>query len=95
MCLDLMDFEGKDQLLQKLARYGDLREKLQQYMALALELARRGAPEMVEGLSRDVAATVAGSAPGGALPELPRREPAQVRDARVHARSAAVPEVGE
>ena len=37
MCLDLMDFEGKDQLLQKLARYGDLREKLQQYMALALE----------------------------------------------------------
>ena len=93
MCLDLMDFEGKDQLLQKLARYGDLREKLQQYMALALELARRGAPEMVEGLSRDVAATAAGSAPGGALPGLSQTEPAPVRDARVHARSAAVPEV--
>ncbi len=56
MCLELMDFDGKDAVMQKVAQNGRIREKLQQYMELAALLAEKAAPHMVEGLRQDMAA---------------------------------------
>ncbi len=56
MCLELMDFDGKDTVMRKVAQNGRMGEKLQQYMELAVLLAKKAAPHMVEGLSRDMAA---------------------------------------
>jgi hypothetical protein len=46
MCLDIMDFDGKDQLMQKIARQGTMFQKLTQYMQLALMLAAKCQPDM-------------------------------------------------
>ena len=82
MCLELMDFDGKDLVLQKLSRYGSLGKKLEGYRALCVELAKKAAPEMVPGLSRE------GSLPAaGALPELGGKDP--LLSARLHAQGAA------
>ena len=58
MCLGMMDFDGKDEITQKVARNGTLHQKLIQYMQLALALADKAAPDMVQGLSRDIMQTM-------------------------------------
>jgi len=58
MCLDMMDFEGKDDILQKIAQNGTMFQRLIQYMQLSLQLAQIAAPEMVEGLSQDIMNTM-------------------------------------
>lgn len=58
MCLDLMDFDGKDQLMQKLSQQGTMQQKLIQYMQLALTFAQQSRPDMVQGLSQDIQATM-------------------------------------
>ena len=71
MCLDIMDFEGKDSILQKVSQNGTMFQKLIQYMQLALQLATMAAPDMVNGLSQDIMATM-GVAPqaSGAAPSM-------------------------
>ncbi|MBQ7896317.1 MAG: hypothetical protein IJ364_07185, partial [Oscillospiraceae bacterium] len=61
-CLEMMDFEGRDQLMQRIAMNGTVYQKLSQYMQLSLALAHSARPEMVEGLSQDILRTV-GAAP--------------------------------
>lgn len=63
MCIDMMDFDGKDSVSQKIEQNGMMFQKLIQYMQLALTLAAKAAPEMVEGLSQDIIATMGGNAP--------------------------------
>jgi hypothetical protein len=58
MCLDLMEFDGKDALMQKVAQNGTMFDKLTQYMQLALMLAAETHPEMVQGISNDIMQTV-------------------------------------
>ncbi len=58
MCLGMMDFDGKDEITQKVARNGTLQQKLIQYMQLALALAAKAAPDMVQGLSGDIMQTM-------------------------------------
>jgi hypothetical protein len=41
MCLDLMDFDGKDTVMQKVSQNGTMYQKLTQYMQLALMLAQK------------------------------------------------------
>ena len=62
MCLEMMDFEGRDAVMQKIAMNGTVYQKLNHYMQLSLALAHSARPEMVEGLSRDIL-SVMGSAP--------------------------------
>ena len=52
-CLELMEFDGKDALMGRIAAAGQLRqrlEELERYKALALALARRYRPDLAAGL---------------------------------------------
>ena len=106
MCLEMMDFEGKDEIMQKVARNGTMFQKLQQYMQMALMLAMKAAPEMVQGISNDIMMTMGGGSVGGmgAANPLPQtgdnirgmagREPTNVANARETAESASQPTEG-
>ena len=108
MCLDLMEFDGKDGVLQKVAQNGTMFQKLLQYMQLALTLAQKAAPEMVEQIAQDVMMTM-GGAGGGAIPGgassrmfqsdniagIGKKEPTIVANARARAANASQPDGGK
>lgn len=58
MCLSLMDFDGKNEVMQKVAKNGTMFQKLVQYMQLALTFAASTRPDMVEGISKDIMSTM-------------------------------------
>ena len=106
MCLDLMEFDGKDTVQQKVAQNGTMYQKLVQYMQLALTLAAKAAPEMVQGLSQDIMMTVGGGG-GGAVSSAPvqmmqsdniagidKKENGLVENARERSQSASQPDGG-
>ena len=107
MCLELMDFDGKDSVMQKIAQNGTMYQKLIQYMQMALMLAQKAAPEMVPGLSQDVMTTMGGGAPAmsaapmAAPPEsdsiegLKPKEHAFVEKSREASNAASQPEGGK
>ena len=65
-CLEMMDFDGKDIIMQKIARNGTMFQKLVQYMQMALMFAQVVRPDMVQGISQDIMQTMGGmSAMGG------------------------------
>ena len=98
LCLEMMDFDGKDSMMQRVAQQGTMRDKLGQYMQLALTLAAKAAPEMVQGLSQDILQTMGGGAgiPQGqvAAQQQPEAEHPYVQQAREQSRAAAEPEEG-
>ena len=71
MCLDMMDFEGKDDIMQKVAQNGTMYQKLLQYMQLALSFAQASDPMAAEAIAQDILMTTGGAAPsgGGGLPQ--------------------------
>ena len=104
MCLDMMDFDGKDEIMQKVAQNGTLLQKLIQYMQMALALAQAVRPELVQGIMQDIAATVGqtgGAMDVGISPALSANpmqggmETAGVQKARAHSAAAAQPQGGK
>ena len=105
MCIELMDFDGKDTVLQKIAQNGTMFQKLTQYMQLALMLCQQVRPDMMNGIAADiqqtlgVAPTVGGGAvsmpQGDALGGMPRKEHAVVENARANSAAASQPEGGK
>ena len=70
MCLEMMDFEGKDGIMQKVAQNGTMFQKLLQYMQLALSFAKRSDPVSAETIAQDILVTTGGAgvpASGGGL----------------------------
>ena len=65
MLLNMMDFDGKDELMQKVASNGTMMQQLQQMQALAATLAAKYQPDMVPGI---LAATGQGGPQPGAAP---------------------------
>ena len=63
MCLDMMEFDGKDGIMQKVAQNGTMYQKLLQYMQLALVMAQKVDPAAAESIAQDILATTGG---GGA-----------------------------
>jgi len=63
MCLDMMEFDGKDGIMQKVAQNGTMYQKLLQYMQLALVMAQKIDPASAEGIAQDIMMTTGG---GGA-----------------------------
>lgn len=63
MCLDMMEFDGKDGIMQKVAQNGTMYQKLLQYMQLALVMAQQIDPASAEGIAQDIMMTTGG---GGA-----------------------------
>ena len=61
MMLDMMEFKGKDQLMQKIAKNQILYQKMVEYMQMALMLAQQFQPDLVPGLSADIQQTMAGT----------------------------------
>ena len=87
--LDMMEFDGREQLMLRLSAGLDLREKLREltaYKALAVALARRYRPDMAAGLlGEDLSA----AAPAAADAAPPRAEEAAAPDPTESARAAA------
>ena len=106
MCLDLMEFDGKDGVMQKVAQNGTMFQKLLKYMQLALAFSQAAAPEMTEQIAQDVMMTMGGAGgaiPGGASPKMfqsdniagiGKKEPTIVANARARAAGASQPNSG-
>ena len=103
MCLELMDFDGKDSVMQRIAQSGTMHQKLIQYMQMTLMLAQVARPDMVQGISQDIMATMGGGTPSGvqnanvsmtqsdSIDGLKPKEHGIVRNARARANEAAQP----
>ena len=104
-CLELMEFEGKDALIQKVSRGGQLLGKLRQYMQLSMKLAEDADPSLAQTIGEDLRRSFAGAktSPSGGLPRLSladpltgtlKRESARVEQARQQAANATQPQEG-
>ena len=94
MCLYMMEFDGKDGLMQKIAQNGTIFQKLVQYMQMALMLAQESHPEMVEGISNDIIQTMGGQPiqQAGALSSgKSQKEDTRVSNARKKSAEASQP----
>ena len=97
LCLDLMEFEGKDALIQKVAGNARLHGKLLQYGQLALSLARQVDPALAQTIALDLGQKTAvpgtsGPARRGSLTGGEKQEPAQMLRARERAANAVQPQ---
>ncbi len=103
MCLDLMEFDGRDEVMQKVAQQGTMFQKLVQYMQLALTFAQMVRPDMVQGISQDIMNTLGAGAgtpaAGGVqmvqsdhIAGIGKKEPAGVAKSRARASGASQPE---
>jgi hypothetical protein len=107
MCLDMMEFDGKDEIMQKVAKNGTMFQKLQQYMQLALAFAQAMDPMMADQIAQDIMRTMGGgTGPMGSgasakmfqsdnIAGIGKKEPAQVANARSRSSNASQPEGGK
>ena len=106
MCLEIMDFDGKDGIMQKVAQNGTMFQKLVQYMQLALAFAQVAQPQMADAIAQDVMATMGGGAApmGGGnakmlqsdhIAGLGKMEPTNVTKARSRSNEASQPDGGK
>ena len=105
MCLEMMEFDGKDSIMQKVARNGTLFQKLVQYMQMALAMAQVVDPNMVPMIAQELMNITGGAVPmgGGGSPHMPqsdniagigKKEPGIVENARSRSSAAAQPSGG-
>ena len=105
MCLEMMDFDDKDTIMQKISQMGTMHQKLLQYMQIALSLAQTVNPMMAETIAQDILMTNGGTAAmpagmGGAIPRInevsnisgaQKKEHSVVANARQKSNDAAQP----
>ena len=102
MCLELMEFDGKDGIMQKVAQNGTIFQKLLQYMQLALTFAQVAQPQMAETIAQDIMQTMGGGtmpvagASGGMFQSdhiagMRKKEPTIVENARSRSAAASQP----
>ena len=96
LCLEMMDFEGRDELMDRVRRLSQEQERQSAFRELALALARKYEPELAAGLEASVADEGA-PVRGGAAPKLsrPLGESERVRLSRERSRGASQPEAGQ
>ena len=105
LCLEIMDFDGKDEIMQKVAKNGTMFQKLVQYMQLALMFAQAVRPDMVPGISQDIMQTMgAGGAPAGGSAQMyqsdhiagvGKKESTRMANARSRSNEASQPDGGK
>jgi len=107
MCLEIMDFDGKDQIMQKISQMGTMYQKLIQYMQIALTMAPD--PATADMIAQDIMKTMGGGAGvgasvGGVSPEmvqadnvngLQKKEHGIVTSARSRSNEASQPDSGK
>lgn len=96
MALDMMEFEGKDDLKQKVQGMGTMYQMLIQFQQLALSLAMKYEPEMARGLAANITGqpmpgTVQTQGGPVGMPQDPTNETTRVTNARAQARGASQP----
>ena len=99
MCLEMMEFDGKDGIMQKVAQNGTMFQKLTQYMQLALSFAQVMQPQMAESIAQDIMQTMGGMSGGGMAAartggnpfQQTNKESAVVEKARARSNSASQP----
>ena len=106
MCLEMMDFDDKDMIMQKISQMGTMHQKLLQYMQLALNLAQQINPMLANQIAQDVIQTNGGAAMpmggmGAAAPHIQqadniggiqKKEHSIVANARQQSNEAAQPD---
>jgi hypothetical protein len=104
MCLEMMDFDDKDIIMQKISQMGTMHQKLLQYMQLALQLAQKIDPMLAQQIAQDVIQSNGGAAVpmgGGVSPKIqqsdnisgnPEKEHSVVSKARQQSNDAAQPD---
>jgi hypothetical protein len=107
LCLELMDFDGKDEVMQKVAKNGTMYQKLLQYMQMALTFAQQLNPMLAEQIAQDVMSMMnggGGSPMGGIDPKMfqgdnvsgmTKKEHTLVANARERANQASQPDGGK
>ena len=95
LCLDMMEFDGKESIMQKVAQNGTMHQKLLQYMQLAMAMAQAIRPDLVNMIGADLAAMTGGKAPAVPIVPMgshaPKEEPGHVKNARARSAEAAQP----
>jgi hypothetical protein len=100
--MDMMDFDGKDTVTQKIAQNGEMAQRLAQWQQMALSLAQTYAPDMAEGLSQAILSGRTDAMPQAKGPATmpkaqdaaagtPAEEDKNVADARERTKTAAMP----
>lgn len=96
--LDMMDFDGKDSIIQKIQENADLQQRLAQWQQMALALADRYDPQMGEGLAQQILQEGGQAAPQANTtaqkPEISTGEPQEpkiVEDARRKSQESTQP----
>lgn len=94
--LGMMEFEGKDQIMQKIAENSTLAQQLAKYQQLALALAREYRPDLAEGLAQSMGAPAPAMARGNmeqapAIEERPE-ENSRMKAARQRSAEASQPQ---
>ena len=104
MCLEMMDFDDKDTIMQKISQMGTMHQKLLQYMQIALNLAQAVNPMLADTIAQDILRTNGGAAApmgaSGASPNIrevsnisgaQKKEHSVVANARQKSNDAAQP----
>ena len=105
LCLEIMDFDGKDGIMQKVAQMGTMYQKLMQYMQLALTLAEAVDPVAADMIAQDIMQTMGGAAPMGGgnaqmfqsdnIKGIGKKESTRVENARSRSNEASQPDGGK
>lgn len=94
MCIDMMDFPGKDTLRQKIAEQATMHKLMVKFMQLSLTLAQRVDPAMAEVIGQEIMTALgqeAGAQMVAAAPKMAGGEAPATANARQRAQSAAMP----
>lgn len=103
MCLGMMEFESKDEIMQKISQNGMIWQKLQQYMQMALTMSSVANPAMTEMIANDIMQTlgngalVAGGGAGNQIYQgdhiagVGKKEATRTSNARAQASQASQP----
>ena len=95
MCLDMMEFDGKENLKQKVQGMGTMYQQLIMFQQLALSLAMKYEPQMAQQLAANITGQPIAPMPQGGDVDMPAEtitpEPTRVQNARAQAREASQP----
>ena len=102
MCLEMMDFDGKDGIMQKVSQNGTMFQKLMQYMPMAFMYAQATNPMLAQQIAMDMQSMGVNPAPIGGVSSpnmmesdniagIPRKEHGIVANARAKAQNASQP----
>lgn len=97
MLLDMMDFDGREKLMQKVSQNGTLMQMMAQYQQIALQLAQKVDPALAEQIAGTImgGAQMGGGMPAGGAAPMQRSDPggsaAKMDKARTRAQNVSQP----